>query len=69
MSEFLSGHNWVGGRLQSHTLGLDEIVTDIEVSFRPTHSTYVKFALRKSWDFAIASVAVSAVIKDQYRTT
>jgi xanthine dehydrogenase YagS FAD-binding subunit len=62
MSEFLSGHNWVGGRLQSHTLGADEIVTEIEVPFRPTRSTYVKFALRKSWDFAIASVAVSAVI-------
>lgn len=65
MSEFLSGHNWVGGRLQSHTLGLDEIVSEIEVPFRPTHSTYVKFALRKSWDFAIASVAVSAVIEDR----
>lgn len=63
--EFLCGHNWVGGRLQSHALGLDEIVTEIEVPFRPTHSTYAKFALRKSWDFAIASVAVSAVIRDR----
>jgi len=65
ISDFLCGHNWVGGRLQSHTLGLDEIVTEIEVPFRPTHSTYAKFALRKSWDFAIASVAVSAVIRDR----
>jgi len=65
MDEFLSGHNWVGGRLQSNTLGLDELVTEIEVPFRPTHSTYVKFALRKSWDFAIASVALSAVIQDR----
>jgi len=65
MGEFLCGHNWAGGRLQSHTLGLDEIVTEIEIPFRPTHSTYVKFALRKSWDFAIASVAVSAVIEDR----
>jgi len=64
ITDFLTGHNWVGGRLQSHTLGLDEIVTEIEVPFRPTRSTYVKFALRKSWDFAIASVAVSAVIED-----
>jgi len=62
---FLSGHNWVGGRLQSHSLALDEIVTEIEIPFRPTHSTYVKFALRKSWDFAIASVAVSAAIRDR----
>jgi len=65
MGEFLQGHNWVGRRLQSHTLGLDEIVTEVEVPFRPTRSTYVKFALRKSWDFAIASVAVSAVIEER----
>jgi xanthine dehydrogenase YagS FAD-binding subunit len=64
ISDFLPGHTWVDGRLQSHALKTDEIVTAIEVPFRPTHSTYVKFALRKSWDFAIASVAVSAVIRD-----
>jgi xanthine dehydrogenase YagS FAD-binding subunit len=65
MGEFLCGHNWVGGRLQPHTLALDELVTEIEIPFRPTRSTYVKFALRKSWDFAIASVAVSAVMQDR----
>jgi xanthine dehydrogenase YagS FAD-binding subunit len=65
MGEFLCGHNWVGGRLQPHTLALDELVTAIEIPFRPTHSTYVKFALRQSWDFAIASVAVSAVIQER----
>jgi xanthine dehydrogenase YagS FAD-binding subunit len=64
ISDFLPGHTWVDGRLQSHALKTDEIVTAIEVPLRPTHSTYVKFALRKSWDFAIASVAVSAVIRD-----
>ncbi|HEY6368631.1 MAG TPA: FAD binding domain-containing protein [Candidatus Binatia bacterium] len=64
ISDFLPGHNWVDGRLQSHSLRSDEIVTQIEIPFRPTHSTYVKFALRKSWDFAIASVAVSAVIRE-----
>jgi xanthine dehydrogenase YagS FAD-binding subunit len=63
ISDFLWGHNWIDGRLQSHSLRSDEIVTQIEIPFRPTHSTYVKFALRKSWDFAIASVAVSAVIR------
>ena len=68
MDEFLCGHNWVGGRLQSHTLGLDEIVTEIEIPFQPTRSTYVKFALRKTWDFAIASVAVSAVIQERVWT-
>jgi xanthine dehydrogenase YagS FAD-binding subunit len=64
MADFLPGHTWVGDRLQSHTLRTDEIVTEIEVPFRPTHSAYIKFAVRKSWDFAIASAAVSAVIRD-----
>jgi len=64
ISEFLPGHTWIDGRLQSHALQLDEIVTEIEVPFRPTRSAYLKFALRKSWDFAIASVAVSAVIEN-----
>jgi xanthine dehydrogenase YagS FAD-binding subunit len=64
IADFLSGHTWVGDRLQSHTLRADEMVTEIEIPFRPTHSAYVKFALRKSWDFAIASAAVSAVIQD-----
>jgi xanthine dehydrogenase YagS FAD-binding subunit len=63
ISDFLPGHNWVGARLQSHALLADEIVTEIEVPFRPTRSTYVKFALRNSWDFAIASVAISATIE------
>jgi xanthine dehydrogenase YagS FAD-binding subunit len=63
ISDFLAGHTWVDGRLQSHSLRSDEIVTEIEVPFRPTRSAYIKFALRKSWDFAIASVAVSAVIR------
>lgn len=64
ISDFLPGHTWIDGRLQSHALQLDEIVTEIELLFRPTRSAYVKFALRKSWDFAIASVAVSAVVEN-----
>ncbi|HEY7321042.1 MAG TPA: FAD binding domain-containing protein [Candidatus Binatia bacterium] len=61
--DFLPGHTWVGSRLQSHALRADEIVTEIEIPFHPTHSIYIKFAQRKSWDFAIASAAVSAVIE------
>jgi xanthine dehydrogenase YagS FAD-binding subunit len=64
ITDFLPGHTWVDSRLQSHALRADEIVTEIEIPFRPTHSAYVKFALRKSWDFAIASAAVSAVIRE-----
>ena len=63
ITDFLPGHDWVDGRLQCHILRADEIVTEIEVPFHPTHSAYVKFALRKSWDFAIASAAVSAEIQ------
>lgn len=65
ITDFLPGHTWVGSRLQSHVLRADELVTGIEIPFQPTHSAYVKFAQRKSWDFAIASVAVSAVIQDR----
>jgi len=64
ISDFLPGHNWIGARLQPNALPSDEIVTEVEVPFRPAHSTYVKFALRNSWDFAISSVAVSAIIED-----
>jgi len=62
--EFLSGHQWAGTRLQSHSLEPDEIVTAIEAPFRPTRSHYLKFALRKSWDFAIASAAVAVDMED-----
>jgi xanthine dehydrogenase YagS FAD-binding subunit len=65
ITDFLPGHSWVGSRLQSHVLCADEIVTEIEIPFQPTHSAYIKFAQRKSWDFAIASAAVSAVIRDR----
>jgi xanthine dehydrogenase YagS FAD-binding subunit len=64
LSDFLPGHTWVGETLQSHILKPDEIITEIEVPFRPTHGVYVKYAPRKSWDFAVASVAISAVIRD-----
>ena len=62
--DFLRGHQWVGARLQSHTLEADEIVTAVEAPFRPNRSHYLKFSLRKSWDFAIASVAVAADMED-----
>jgi len=61
--EFFQGHQWVGNRLQCHVLEPDEIMTEIEVPLRPTRSTYLKFAPRKTWDFATASVAVSVMIE------
>ncbi len=62
--EFLPGHVWMGNILQSHILQSDEIVTEIELPLRPTQSIYVKYAPRKSWDFALASVAVSVVMNN-----
>jgi xanthine dehydrogenase YagS FAD-binding subunit len=62
--DFLPGHTWVGNSLQSHILAPDEIVTEIEVPFRPTRSVYLKIAPRKSWDFAIASVAAAVTLED-----
>ena len=57
---FFPGHAWVGSRLQCHVLEHDEIISEIEVPYRPVRSTYIKFAYRKSWDFAVASVAAVA---------
>jgi xanthine dehydrogenase YagS FAD-binding subunit len=57
VADFFPGHIWVGSRLQCHVLQHDEIISEIEIPFRPARSTYIKFAYRKSWDFAVASVA------------
>ena len=59
-ADFFPGHIWVGSRLQCHVLQHDEIISEIEIPFRPARSTYIKFAYRKSWDFAVASVAAVA---------
>ncbi len=58
--DFFPGHVWIGSRLQCHILQHDEIISEIEVPYRPVRSTYIKFAYRKSWDFAMASVAAVA---------
>jgi xanthine dehydrogenase YagS FAD-binding subunit len=58
-ADFFPGHIWVGGRLQCHALQHSEIISEIEIPFRPARSTYIKFAYRKSWDFAVASVAAA----------
>ena len=59
-ADFFPGHIWVGSRLQCHVLQHDEIISEIEIPFRPARSTYIKFAYRKSWDFAVPSVAAAA---------
>jgi xanthine dehydrogenase YagS FAD-binding subunit len=65
MGDFLPGHVWIGGRLQCHVLEPDEIVTEIGIpAALSRRSAYLKFAHRKSWDFSLASAAVSAVVEE-----
>ena len=59
-TDFFPGHIWVGSRLQCHILQHDEIIEEVEIPFRSARSAYIKFAYRKSWDFAVASVAAVA---------
>jgi len=59
-ADFFPGHIWVGSRLQCHILQHDEIIGEVEIPFRSVRSAYIKFAYRKSWDFAVASVAAVA---------
>jgi xanthine dehydrogenase YagS FAD-binding subunit len=47
-----------------HRLGDGEILTRITVPVRAgTRSTFVKYAVRNSWDFALASVAAAARVE------
>ena len=52
-----------------HRLAPEEILTQIEIPVRPhQHSTFIKYAIREAWDFALASIAVTAVQEgDTYR--
>jgi xanthine dehydrogenase YagS FAD-binding subunit len=60
MEQLLPGHTMVEGVLQSHSVRPDEILAGVYLPPPPpnTRSTYSKFALRGSWDFAIAAAAV-----------
>jgi xanthine dehydrogenase YagS FAD-binding subunit len=56
----------VDGVLQSHILRPNELLTGVWLPPPPpgTRSTYEKFALRGSWDFAIAAAAVRLGFED-----
>ncbi|MBM2811198.1 MAG: xanthine dehydrogenase family protein subunit, partial [Chloroflexi bacterium] len=56
----LPGQVEIDGVLQSHSLRRNEILQRIHLPPMPadTRSTYVKFRVRGSWDFAIAAAAV-----------
>jgi len=57
------GFHEVDGRLQSHALRPDEILAEIAMPapVPGQRDVFLKFRMRKSWDFALASVAVSLV--------
>jgi xanthine dehydrogenase YagS FAD-binding subunit len=47
-----------------HRLQRDEILTEIEIPRRANQrSTFVKYAMRSAWDFALASVAVALTME------
>jgi xanthine dehydrogenase YagS FAD-binding subunit len=58
------GFQWVDGRLQCHALRPDELLTAIRVPApRPSQrGAFLKYRLRNSWDFALASVAASLTL-------
>jgi xanthine dehydrogenase YagS FAD-binding subunit len=60
------GFQEVAGRLQPHSLRPDEILVAVDVPIiQPgRRDVFLKFRMRRSWDFALASVAVSLVILD-----
>jgi xanthine dehydrogenase YagS FAD-binding subunit len=43
-----------------HLLATDDILTEVEIPLRANQrSTFIKYAMRNSWDFALASIAVA----------
>lgn len=47
-----------------HRLHNGEVLTEIRIPLKPQRrSTFIKYAARGTWDFALASVAVAAVVK------
>jgi xanthine dehydrogenase YagS FAD-binding subunit len=66
IAELLPGHTMVDGVLQAHTLRSNEVLTSIWLPLPPagSRSTFAKFALRGSWDFAIAAAAVRLGVQD-----
>jgi xanthine dehydrogenase YagS FAD-binding subunit len=56
----------VAGRLQPHNLRPEEILEAVEVPAAglERRNVFLKFRLRRAWDFALASVAVSLALDD-----
>jgi xanthine dehydrogenase YagS FAD-binding subunit len=61
VEELWQGFQRVDGRLQCHTLRSDEVLTAVEVPppVPSARGAFLKFRVRQSWDFALASVAAS----------
>src|SRR5207247_7293230 len=60
LSELLPGQVEIDGVLQSHSLRANEILKRVHLPAPPpnTRSTYSKFRVRGSWDFALAAHAL-----------
>ncbi len=49
-----------------HRLRDGEVLTEVVVPLKPEQrSTFVKYAMRKTWDFALASIAIAAVLQEE----
>jgi xanthine dehydrogenase YagS FAD-binding subunit len=61
MDALLPGINVIGGRVQEHTVDYNEILTEFFIPNQPsgTKSGYYKVRDRGTWDFAMASAAIT----------
>jgi xanthine dehydrogenase YagS FAD-binding subunit len=66
VAELWQGFQRIDGRLQCHTLRPDEVLAAVEVPapVAGARGAFLKFRVRKSWDFALASVAASLRFAD-----
>lgn len=61
MAQLFPGISVVGGRVQEHTVDYNEILTELYIPNQPsgTKSGWYKVRDRGTWDFALASAAVT----------
>jgi len=64
MGQLFPGISVVGGRVQEHTVDYNEILTEFYIPNQPsgTMSGWYKVRDRGTWDFALASAAVTAKV-------
>jgi xanthine dehydrogenase YagS FAD-binding subunit len=66
LENFLPGFSMVEDKLQPNTLKSDEVLTEVRVKhdWLNAEGVFIKFATRQSFDFALASTAVTFKMED-----